>query len=838
MRFSRLLSVAFLLVSFCLSDLSPAGASQVFPVRRIIVTLIPDFEDHSIQFDGQSVLNSPSDALDVRGLPLRVEGQWKDPYNPVLYIRGTVQEGRVDVDPDLNLYHLRLGPVVLGPQDELKLILPFVNLDYSQIEPAPDAPDDADAESRQRTHRFTYRGGASGREIQTIDIPFTLITRQIDLTLTPLVGEVFLPWKNGVRLSGKVVFSSISDFDEFSWHCQSTANRVLQGDDYRSADLLYALDYPHYYGPDVLNSTYAFKPTLVGLRSELAACQYDQEKKLGQVEAVFSGRTNAFDSDPVLFPAELRMSDVPDGNFSYAPPQRFRGVNGYTIRLGRIMLAPGDILTITVPGTNIQIDSLAPVPDDLVHQNTEISGQETQIVYKGPAAFELFLPYVAQSGLYVSQFPAFLRPTVSVLEKQLGEFLPFNELWLTWLILGAGLLLLGLSRIVGEGKWLALPGGLLVAVSLFYGLRGSFGLLAIALALYLGKVVLRTSGRTGWEETARKAFMALLGLGLIALAIYVDRGGAAIFQGLSEPGLSPLTPLVLMMLVGALFLMLYGKSKDASRFTSADLPVLVLFLVVLALYDAFNKSLLALLILLVGVFYVSARAIRAGTDAGKPEEDRFGKDLPARLRLSFGNRIVPAAMLILIVFAIVNDLSSTYANEMQIRVSPLLTPLAIPLLSFVSVFIAFTSIALLFVLIYPFLPSTSGYIKAVLFAVFLFLVFLFGIGTDDRLIASLPNLLVGRVIYYFSVPLLIGIYFDINEFMRDENQRLTREGKKEEKVNFQTAGGLYLKHLQGWLGTLVAIFSLLAPSIYAFASSQPVITTYFSLLEKLVLLPL
>jgi len=190
------------------------------------------------------------------------------------------------------------------------------------------------------------------------------------------------------------------------------------------------------------------------------------------------------------------------------------------------------------------------------------------------------------------------------------------------------------------------------------------------------------------------------------------------------------------------------------------------------------------------------------------------------------------------VFALVNDLSSTYANEMQIRISPLLTPIAIPLLAFVSVFLAFTSTALLFVLVYPLLPSTSGYMKATLFAVFLFLVFLFGIGTDDRLIASLPNILVGRVIYYFSVPLLIGIYIDINEFMQNENIRLTSEGKDEKAVNFQTAGSMYLKKLQGLMGTLAGIFSLVAPSIFALVANQPVIMTYFSLLEKLVLLPI
>jgi hypothetical protein len=143
----------------------------------------------------------------------------------------------------------------------------------------------------------------------------------------------------------------------------------------------------------------------------------------------------------------------------------------------------------------------------------------------------------------------------------------------------------------------------------------------------------------------------------------------------------------------------------------------------------------------------------------------------------------------------------------------------------------------LFVLVYPFLPTPSGYIKATFFAVFLFLVFLFGIGTDDRLMASLSNILVGRVLYYFSVPLLIGLYIDIHEFMQKENKRLTSEGKEKEPISFRAASSMYLKNLQSLFGTLAGILSLVLPSLYAFSASQPVLVTYFDLLEKLVLLP-
>ncbi len=513
-------------------------------------------------------------------------------------------------------------------------------------------------------------------------------------------------------------------------------------------------------------------------------------------------------------------------------------MSGYEIQIGKVVLAPGDSLTITLPHSHIQVDSLAPVPDNLIHLDSEEAGQETQIVYMGPAAFQLSLPYIAKSGLYMSQFPAFLRPGVSSLEEQFGEPNLFGGTWITGIVLGAGFLLLLLSRVNQKGSWLAILGWLLMSVSLFYGVRGSFGLLCIAIALYISQVALGPAASKDRKEAAWKIVAALISFALVALAVYADNRGNTIFQGLSEPYLSPLTPLVLMIVSGTIFIVLYGRPKDVRIFTASDLPTLVIFFAVLALYDVFNKSLLALLILFFGVLYVSARAIRGGTPRGKRENgNTFGKDLQSRLKLVFGNRIIPVAVIVLIVFAIVNDLSSTYANEMQIRISPLLTPIVIPLLSFASVFLAFTSIALLFVLVYPFLPTPSGYIKATFFAVFLFLVFLFGIGTDDRLMASLPNILVGRVLYYFSVPLLIGLYIDIHEFMQNENKRLTSEGKEKEPISFRAASSMYLKNLQSLFGTLAGILSLVLPSLYAFSASQPVLVTYFDLLEKLVLLP-
>jgi hypothetical protein len=330
----------------------------------------------------------------------------------------------------------------------------------------------------------------------------------------------------------------------------------------------------------------------------------------------------------------------------------------------------------------------------------------------------------------------------------------------------------------------------------------------------------------------------LAGFALIALAVYLDREGTAYCRGLSGPELSPLTPLILLFLVGTLFLLLYGKPDASKSFARADLPVLIVCLAVLALYDAFDKSLMALLISVTGILVILRQASKSKGSGGRQNEPKLGNGFRKRWKLAFGNRLVLVAMFILLIFAVLHDLSSTFANEMQVLLPPLIAPLVIPVLVFVSVFLTFTSIALLFVLVYPFLPWKNGYLKAALFSLGLFLVFLFGIGTDDRLIASLPNILVGRVIYYVSVPLLIGVYLDIHEFMQKENKKRTGEGEEAKTLDFQTASSMYFKNLRGILGTLASIVSLVAPTVYAFLSSQPVIVTYFDLLEKLVLLPI
>jgi hypothetical protein len=504
--------------------------------------------------------------------------------------------------------------------------------------------------------------------------------------------------------------------------------------------------------------------------------------------------------------------------------------------MGTIRLAPGDTLNISIPHTRLQIDAISPIPDHLMYPEAGAEDRPIVTSYVGPASFDLSLPYVPQTNLYASQFPAVLRPLILPIKEQLGNLFPVSSSGVTWLLLGSGLLLYLFSVFVPGARGFPLLGWLLIAISFFYGVRGSFGLLCVALLFHVTQTEDPPTVLSNWRQDLPRLARGLAGFGLVAFAVYADRRGFSLFTGLAESELSPLTPLILMVLAIALFLLLYGSAGSKMTITTSDLPVLSLLLVVLSLYDAFDKSLLSLLILFAGGVIARLTSRHSDVNEAPQSGEPLTDELRTRWDLAFGNRIVPFALLVLMIFAIGHDLSSTFANEMQVQLPPGVAPLLIPLLSFISVFLTFSSVAVLFVLVYPYIPLKTGYLKAAAFALFLFLIFLFGIATDDRLIASLPDLLVGRVVYYLSVPMLIGVYLDINEFMQKENKRLSGEGKEKEALDFRTASSLYLKDLRGLLSTAAGIVSLVAPTVYAFVSDQPVFATYFDLLEKLVVL--
>ena len=806
---------------------NPAPAANSPPVR---LTLIPDYENGIMVFEGSAPLDPASDELDVNWLPLYIDRTWPDEKAHTSYFMGRVKGGEIILDE--SGYHIWFDPVMLPPHRRLELSFPFVALDPAQVRLQPE-PSDEDGVKKSRSP-FSHEAGEAGQRIDTFYIPFQHIQKKIDLTLTPLAGEALAGNSNGLRLSGKVEFSSLTVFQTFRDYCLDPASTPAHPD-FRRTHLLNVLDFSPFSGISGLPPRYRYQPTRLALRTELVRCQYDTANRIASVEAFFFGKVFPSRQGGKELPKELQEFLYPDGNYGYDLDPDHAGLEAYQIKLGKIVLGPGDSLAITVPHTQVLVESISPPPHDLIFSAHGRAQQPVSMVYYGPAAFELKLLYQTEMQLYLYQFPAILRPGLLWVESQFGNLFPFPGFSLTWVILGVGLVFLALSRWTENVRWLAALGWLLTAVGLYYGVRGSFGLLCMALIFSVSQIRYTNWTRENRAALIRRLVAGLAGFMLVTLGVYLDGQGALLFQGLSAHDLTPLTPLVFLVLVGALLWPLFGWEKSKSL-TRSELPVLILFLAVLSLYDAFDKSLLALLILLTAGLYILHDTLPEKGGTTLRNKRRFGTELQKRWNRVFRNKTVVLAILVLMVFAVVNDLPRIFASPIQVSLPPLVAFLVIPFLVFVSVFLTFSSIALLFILVYPYLPFERGYQKALVFALVLFLVFLFGIGTDDRLIEFLPNLLIGRLIYYLSMPMLLGITFDIYEFMERENKQLSAQAGKKQEVTFRAAAGLYLKNFQGVFGTLAGIVSLVAPAVYGFFSSQPVIVTYFGLLQKLMLI--
>lgn len=77
---------------------------------------------------------------------------------------------------------------------------------------------------------------------------------------------------------------------------------------------------------------------------------------------------------------------------------------------------------------------------------------------------------------------------------------------------------------------------------------------------------------------------------------------------------------------------------------------------------------------------------------------------------------------------------------------------------------------------------------------FLTLIFVFGLGSDERLIVTLDTLVLSRFVYYLGVPLLIGLYFDIQQF-RIHNEANQRAGGKSITIlSWEQAASRYMPH--------------------------------------------
>jgi hypothetical protein len=279
--------------------------------------------------------------------------------------------------------------------------------------------------------------------------------------------------------------------------------------------------------------------------------------------------------------------------------------------------------------------------------------------------------------------------------------------------------------------------------------------------------------------------------------------------------MTPLTPSVLLLLGTLLTSVLVFRRREAHpRTTTVALAVV---LAAVAVFDVVQESVAVLAVLGLGIAWV-ANGVRRSPDDTSPDA------LVARAELC-ARSAVPIALVLLTVFAFTNSLTSTapFAQD-----GP---PRALwfePILLLVSIVAGYLAQAGLFLLVYPLLPGRTGYVKALAFGGYLLVLFLLGVGADERLIVSLPQLAIGRAVYYLSVPVLLGVYLDLKQ------RSLGRtSGASGAAADPGPDTKTYFERMRAQINLVGGVASILAPPIYAAITRSSVVSSYFSLLDQL-----
>ena len=336
----------------------------------------------------------------------------------------------------------------------------------------------------------------------------------------------------------------------------------------------------------------------------------------------------------------------------------------------------------------------------------------------------------------------------------------------------------------------------LLAVALCVAWRGTFGLLAAGILWW---------ATAAEQSTVRRVLVAVLALAAIGIGQHIDCLSTQLFpMSAADAPTTPLTPLVLLPL--GLFL---GLVLISPRWRTTPRPTiftLAIVLVSVAAFDVVQKSLLIDALLGLGLAWLAIGIRRAPAEMSL---DALGE----RARICLRGGVVPIGMLLLTVFTFERSLTTTAAfAETFVQWSQGFESA----LLLVSIVASFLAQAALFLVVYPLLPFSVGYLKALVFGAYLVTLFLVGVGADERLIITLPELLIGRAVYYLSVPVLIGIYLDLKQ-----HSGAAPDAKP------------YLERLRTQINIAGAIASILAPAIYASVAKSPVVTSYFDLLNQL-----
>ncbi len=783
--------------------------------RTVQLTLLPDYVTGQIEIVG--MVSSPEE-ISLEEARLEDWGLGGDLHvwpadaagtGHTYYLQGVLDNAVLVSSQEAGLDTITLGPFNLPPGNSILIAIPFSSLFVAGISPPPHNLEEV---KRQNTPHVNLLYSAAEYPLDLfLEIPFTHITKEIELDLVPLVGELLQKRQDSFRLQGQVTFGDILAYPEFEKYCQWTVENPFWS--YRMADTLFALDSLPVFHFGYLPPAFQYKPSYVLVRSELQSCSY--ENGVGVVITRITGRAFHNPDGASHYPEFLLEQDVPEQQLELQT--RGVGTGIYQIQLGSIRMAPGDRLKVAIPGADIR--RISPEPSRYSYSD---EGQ-TLVEYVGPGKFALILEYTPRPVLFVQQLPATIRSLGSKAEALLASLSLGPWRWQPW-----GVFILCLAVLFVEsrlGHWLAryqrVVVWLLAGLLCTYSFPNVFGLLLFASGAHLLAV---------WKTGSRGAILrGLTTILLVMVCLGMDTSARNLIFLLDgvHLELTLFTPSLLLLLVG-LITLLYRKSAGSMRWTPDQLIAPAIFLFALSVLDALQKSLPAFLFAGALLFLMAPRfssLMEKDAPEGPPA-------LAGRVRAVGGSRLIWFGLLVLSIFIVSNDV--THTAEILAPNLGVARFLLEPVLLFLSVLLSFMASGALFLLLYSLLPFKEGYLKAIVFTVGLWLLFVLGVGGDDRLVTVLPAMLVGRFVYYLSTPLLIGIYLEI--YFERQVGKATQVVKKtsgKASISGRTLSQI-LDPLKSVLGPVGSLLSLVAPALYAWAANQPLITSYFDVLQVLI----
>ncbi len=798
---------------------------------QLELSLLPDFSTNKVTAIGESefVLCSEVDWLAPGELP-RSESEGVCQFEKGEF-------GEVVRDQN-GLYWLNLLDLPLSPDDLIEFVV--VGADVRE-------QDLADLQAAPSHLPLRWEIENLPKDIR---IPINLWRLETNLMITPLLTEQLVcEVGGGLVLSGKTVISNINDKRSY----QTFVNDATVGSLLTELMVTY-LDFPAHLPGDNLPGFVGFaaKKRELWFKTKVVSGQAPNIDASGQFEATLIG----LQSESACLSSTNRDTE--------------NAISLETIRLG-----PQDVLTITLP--DIQILEILPPPSQPAEANT--------LVYRGPAQFNLKISYRPTSGMVIKQSPfivhAALAPIETFLDKTESPYWVFYLIFSALLFIIAAVILRKFSQKLDWGVafiwfgvgllllyWTPAVSSLLLLAILVFIPHFNFrhgGHLSVAfiilVAVLLDNLLLvtypNTFGREMQPVTIYTPYillsMLLISIGIIYVQWPTVLNTSANAQRSSYIYLPAATMLLLTLstyeVINQSFIPLliiisivFGIERYSHYKQNEPIPITDdIAPATSPQEDSAAESVIDqpeeargvelpgcnLLFLIKGreiLIYRKQKGVESKISTSRPSEDGPGAAeqpqtfWPVWLEGLKSISKQPFVILGTIIVALI-ALSS---------VSSSLNGLPFTLLTLFA-------ILLLFTIMYDAIPTNLGYLKAFIFVLPLLLIFFLGIGTINvalpvtgrgpietiLFLNQLEALLIGRTIFYLSIPLFIGLYL---EFQRQKEQS---DGKKTVQE--------FLGQPKSIVSLVTVILSTLAPTLFEQFTNQEVIATFADIIEQLLI---